>query len=171
MRTLRLVLLGNLAAEPFPGIAWQVAHFMIGLCRLGHDVYYFETSSAWPYDPICESRVKDSEYAVSYLAQMADHFGFGNRWAYRRSYGDRAWFTTVGNWRQKERDSEYRGETYYWSKHREYLKFIQLPRCTTQPVELATGLIQLEADDCILLQENGWRLADSHAFTLTSYRD
>ena len=32
-------------------------------------------------------------------------------------------------------------------------------------------MIQLEADDCVLLQENGWRLADSHAFTLTSYRD
>src|SRR5205814_1987285 len=42
---------------------------------------------------------------------------------------------------------------------------------TPQPVELATGLIQLEANDCILLQENGWRLADSHALTLTSYRD
>ena len=281
MRTLRLVVLGNLAGEPYPGIAWQVAHFMIGLCRLGHDVYYFETSSAWPYDPIREARVNDSEYAVSYLARMADHFGFGGRWAYRRSYGDKAWFglsrtkaeellahadailsitgstrlaeeglkagrlvyvctdpvvhecrhangdedirtlvdehddvvtygenigtplcpltplprlrartrqpvvldlwkngpplrdefTTVGNWRQKGRDSEYRGETYYWSKHREYLKFIQLPGRTPQPFELATGLVQLEADECALLHENGWRLADSHAFTVTSYRD
>jgi len=77
----------------------------------------------------------------------------------------------VGNWRQKGRDSEYRGETYYWSKHREYLKFIQLPRHTAQPLELATGFIQLEADDCALLRENGWWLADSHAFTVTSYRD
>src|SRR5437879_5337180 len=92
MRTLRLVLLGNLAGEPYPGIAWQVAHFVIGLCRLGHDVYYFETSSAWPYDPIRESRVNDSEYALSYLAQVANYFGFGDRWAYRRSYGDKAWF-------------------------------------------------------------------------------
>jgi len=32
-------------------------------------------------------------------------------------------------------------------------------------------LIQLEADECALLHENGWRLADSHAFTVTSYRD
>src|SRR6266581_2888099 len=76
-RMLRLVILGNLAGEPYPGIAWQVAHFVIGLSRLGHDVYYFETSSAWPYDPIREARVNDSEYAVSYLARMADHFGFG----------------------------------------------------------------------------------------------
>jgi hypothetical protein len=38
-------------------------------------------------------------------------------------------FTTVGNWRQEGRDSEFQGETYYWSKHREYLKFINLSTC------------------------------------------
>src|SRR5437667_4423254 len=92
VRTLRLVILGNLAGEPYPGIAWQVAHFVIGLSRLGHDVYYFETSSAWPYDPVRKSRVNDSEYPLWYLAEMANYFGFAGRWAYRRSYGDKAWF-------------------------------------------------------------------------------
>src|SRR2546430_7194641 len=107
MRMLRLVVLGNLAGEPYPGIAWQVAHFMIGLCRLGHDVYYFETSSAWPYDPVRESRVNDSEYAISYLAQAADHFGFGGRWAYRRSFGDKAWFG-LSRFKAEDRSEERR---------------------------------------------------------------
>ncbi len=92
MAPLRLVVLGNLACEPFPGTAWQVVQYIIGLCRMGHDVYYFETSSSWPYDPVRQSRVNDSDHALPYLAQIAGEFGFEGRWAYRRSYSDKAWF-------------------------------------------------------------------------------
>src|SRR5262249_19873339 len=42
-------------------------------------------------------------------------------------------FTTVCNWKQDGRDIDYEGETYYWSKHREFLKFIDLPRRIRQP--------------------------------------
>src|SRR5437660_12364524 len=89
---LHIVVLGNIACEPYPGIAWQAMQYAVGFQRLGHDAYYFETSSSWPYDPIRNSRVNISEYAVSYLAQVAEMFGFSDRWAYRRSYGDKAWF-------------------------------------------------------------------------------
>ncbi|MFI5183088.1 MAG: glycosyltransferase [Vicinamibacteria bacterium] len=37
-------------------------------------------------------------------------------------------YTTIGNWRQKGNDIEWRGETYFWSKHHEFLKFIGLPK-------------------------------------------
>src|SRR6266478_9570739 len=66
--------------------------YAVGFQRLGHDAFYFETSSSWPYDPVQRSRVNTSGYAVSYLARVAEMFGFGHRWAYRRSYGDKAWF-------------------------------------------------------------------------------
>src|SRR5207302_4695845 len=33
-------------------------------------------------------------------------------------------FTTVCNWKQEGHDIEFLGEKYYWSKHREILKFI-----------------------------------------------
>src|SRR5258708_34625366 len=66
--------------------------YAVGFQRLGHDAYYFETSSSWPYDPIRKTRVNTSGYAVSYLAEVAEMFGFSDRWAYRRSYGDKAWF-------------------------------------------------------------------------------
>jgi hypothetical protein len=281
MKSLCLVVLGNLACEPYPGLAWQAMQYAVGLRRLGHNVYYFETSSAWPYDPVRAARVNDSECAVRYLAQVADQFDFSDRWAYRRSYSDKAWFglnrvaaedllahadavlsitgstrlaeeglkvgrlvsictdpvfhevlyaqgdeevrtlvhehddlvtfgenigtllcplpplpclrartrqpvlldfwsagppsrrefTTVGNWKQRGRDSVYGGETYYWSKHREYLKFIGLPCRTSQPVELATPLAQLCPEDGRILNQNGWRLTDSLPLTLTSYRD
>lgn len=281
MKALHLIVLGNLGCEPFPGVAWQAMQYAIGLRRLGVDVYYFETSSAWPYDPVREARVNDSTHALSYLNEVASHFGFGDRWAYRRSYSDKAWFgldrkaaeellahadavlsitgstrlaeeglkvgrlvdvstdpvvhevlyeqgdmsvrtlvdehddvvtfgenigtarcslaplprlrgrtrqpilldcwsadapsrpefTTVGNWKQDGRDSQYQGETYYWSKHYEYLKFIELPLRTDQRLELATGLVQLRAEDCALLNRNGWLVTDSLRFTLSSYRD
>jgi hypothetical protein len=77
----------------------------------------------------------------------------------------------VGNWRQDGRDAVFEGTTYYWSKHREYLKFIDLPKRMTQPLELATGLIQLSPEDRNVLRSNGWHLTDSHPFTVCSYRD
>jgi len=80
-------------------------------------------------------------------------------------------FTTVGNWMQVGRDTEYDGEIYYWSKHREYLKFIDLPQRTRQPMELATSLVQLFTEDRTLLESNCWKLTDAQPFTLCSYRD
>jgi len=81
---------GNIGCEPYPGIAWQAMQYAVGFQRLGHDAYYFETSSSWPYDPIRKTRVNTSVYAVPYLAEVAEMFGFSDRWAYRRSYGDKS---------------------------------------------------------------------------------
>src|SRR5690349_1338811 len=72
-------------------MAWMTMQIAAGLRRLGHDVYYFETTSDWPYDPVRERKVCDSHYAVPYLAGVAERFGLADRWAYRRSYSDKAW--------------------------------------------------------------------------------
>jgi hypothetical protein len=98
-------------------------------------------------------------------------------------------FTTVSNWQQIGLDVEYQGETYYWSKHHEFLKFIDLPRRIGQPIELAMNLadrkpirwhdneavpaIGLTSDAHYLLKSNGWQLADAPAFTTDPwpYRD
>src|SRR5436190_4564233 len=41
-------------------------------------------------------------------------------------------FTTIGNYRQNGSDVHYNGQTYHWSKHPEWEKFIDLPRRTSQ---------------------------------------
>ncbi len=92
MSTRRIVVVGTLASDPYAGMTWMHMQIVVGLRRLGHDVYYFETTSSWPYDPIRRTRVRDSAYSVDYLARVAESFGVGDRWAYRRSYGDKAWF-------------------------------------------------------------------------------
>jgi hypothetical protein len=49
----------------------------------------------------------------------------------------RPYFTTIAKWRQPGKDIDWNGETYSWSKHVEFLKFIDLPRRTEQEFELA----------------------------------
>jgi hypothetical protein len=82
-------------------------------------------------------------------------------------------FTTVGNWKQAGRDIEFNANTYYWSKHHEFLKFIDLPQRIDQRIELATGLANLNTEERALLKKKGWRLVDAHPFTTDPwpYRD
>jgi hypothetical protein len=295
----RIVVVGAMAAHPYAGMAWMHMQITAGLARLGYDVYYFEIGSNWPYDPLRHTKVNDSDYAVPYLARVAERFGLGDRWAYRRSYSDKEWlglpkakaedlllhadalfnvsgtttlegedmqvgrwiyfgtdpvfheigyangdavarslidehvacvtygenignpdcpipplprlkartrqpvlldfwecgpptreeFTTVCNWKQVGHDVVLNGETYYWSKDREFLKFLDLPLRVSQPLEMATNVsearafrapargeaiagVGVAAEGRSLLEANGWRLVESQ-FTLDpfAYRD
>src|SRR5260370_26301102 len=85
------MVVGTMASDPYAGMAWMHMQIVEGFRRLGHDVYYFETTSSWPYDPIRQARVYDSDYAVPYLARVAEGFGLANHWAYRRSFSDKEW--------------------------------------------------------------------------------
>ncbi|HEY2989181.1 MAG TPA: hypothetical protein VGL11_15725 [Candidatus Binatia bacterium] len=283
MKSRRIVVAGTLASNPYAGMAWMHMQIAAGLRRMGHDAYYFESTSTWPYDPLRGAAVNDSAYALPYLKQIAAAFRLENRWAYRRSYSDKEWFglsqstaeellasadavlnvagatrfaeeglevgrlvyfgtdpgvheiafargdaevrtlveehddfvtygenigrsecaipplprlrartrqpvlldlwldgppsrsefTTVGNWKQAGYDVEFESETYYWSKHHEFLKFIDLPKRIEQPIEVATGVENLSAGERHLLESNGWRLVDAHPLTADPwpYRD
>jgi GT2 family glycosyltransferase len=80
-------------------------------------------------------------------------------------------FTTVGNWRQPWREVELDGERYSWSKHYEFLKFLELPQRTPQPFELA--LSSYEPEDKQMLEEKGWHVRHALDFSaqLDPYRD
>ena len=64
-------------------------------------------------------------------------------------------FTTIGNWKQTGKDVKYGGEVHRWSKHYEWLKFIDLPRRTTQSFEVA---LNIDESDCQKLLSKGWRV-------------
>src|SRR5690349_12465930 len=91
MKARQIIILGTLASNPYAGMAWMHMQIAVGLRRLGHDVYYIEATSAWPYDPIRRMKVNDAGYAASYLARIAESFGLGDRWGYRCSYSDKSW--------------------------------------------------------------------------------
>jgi hypothetical protein len=65
------------------------------------------------------------------------------------------YFTTIGNYRQPGQDVTYQGEHYYWSKHHEWQKFVDLPRRVTQPFELA---LNVSDEDRVQLESHGWRV-------------
>jgi len=68
-------------------------------------------------------------------------------------------FTTVGNWRQHWRSVELDGETYHWSKHLEFERFMQLPSRVSVPVELA--LASIDDAEATTLRSAGWHVRDA----------
>ena len=80
-------------------------------------------------------------------------------------------FTTVGNWKQPWQDITFQGETYSWSKHYEFLKFLELPTLTGQPFELALGMYSEE--ERTMLESKGWRVRPALEFSRDAdrYRD
>lgn len=67
-------------------------------------------------------------------------------------------FTTVASWTQQQ-DLRFDDETYPSSKHLEFLKVLDLPRRSTQPLELA--LSRCPDEHQWLLTEHGWRVRDA----------
>jgi hypothetical protein len=78
-------------------------------------------------------------------------------------------FTTVGNWRQQCREW-FQGDVYHWSKHLEFLKFLDLPSRTSQSFELALG--RYDEEDERLLKNHGWRVRQASTISkdLDAYR-
>jgi hypothetical protein len=264
-----IVVFGLLGQFPLAGIAWQLTHHLVGLRRLGFDVYYIEDTGAAPYDPRVKSLVYDCTYSLRFIADTLRRIGMEESWAYRDgltdqwyglsksqvdnllshalcavnlcgashpdtltfrpcgkllyletdpvlfqvrlaqgdtnafrflaghdahiTYGDNlgeadcpiplscfAWqktrppvvldlwpayfdrtcprFTTIATWRNLGKDLHFRGETYVWSKHHNWLAVAELPRRTAQEFELAVE-IDNQADLAVF-QRNGWALTN-----------
>jgi hypothetical protein len=85
---LRIIVTGLIAQHPLGGVAWDYVQYAAGLARLGHDVYYFEDSGQWPYNPQGgalrdEREVRDPSFHLRYLETVMSRFGLAGRWAYR----------------------------------------------------------------------------------------
>ncbi len=67
-------------------------------------------------------------------------------------------YNTITTWHNKGKNIEYNGETYYWTKDREFEKFLELPKKRNARFELAVGV-----DEKVRrrLTENGWQQVDS----------
>lgn len=282
MRTRGKIVLLHFAGQmPLAGIAWQAAHYLVALRKLGFDAWYVEDSGTNPYDPRVESVVMSCDYNLAYLRRIMDRFGFGDRWAYRcgvdetyhglsrqeiarlyresdalinlcgahhlferhlacpvrilidtdpgyqqinyakgnpdeRAYIDAhthfftyganigaadcpipksgvAWrptrppvdldlwpepssepecFTSIASWDNHGKDIEYDGSTYFWSKHVNFLKFLDLPK--SRPDTCFRMAILPPNDDVRReVEGGGWRLIDPRPVSadVDSYRD
>jgi hypothetical protein len=95
--SLCIVVTGLIAQHPFlGGISWHYLQYLLGLKRLGYDVYYFEDSGQWPYNFDGGANGDDwTSYDcnenVAYLNSLMRRFGLENRWAYRFPIDDQ-WY-------------------------------------------------------------------------------
>lgn len=266
MSKLRLVVLGMMGRCPYGGQTWLYLNWLSGLRRLGHEVWYVEDDTVWPYDPQQNTVTDDCRYAVKHISECLQRIGLADRWAFRLAdrpdacwgltlekldelyrscdallnivgatdlraeqmsarlrvyvetdpvtaelrlangdehtrqayanhhqivtYGENygapdcgvplcgltfsktrqpidldlwpmafdpnaKYFTTIGNYRQKGGDVEFDGQTYRWSKHHEWEKFLNLPRRTSQPFEVA---LNIDDADRHRLEAQGWKI-------------
>lgn len=82
----RIVVMGYMAACPIAGVIWQHIHYIVGLQRLGHEVYYIEDSGRIPYNPARQTPEEDYGYAAATLKSLSERFGFRERWAFCPRY-------------------------------------------------------------------------------------
>lgn len=84
----RIIVTGYMARCPIAGVIWQHIHYIVGLQRLGHEVFYLEDSRAHPYHPLTYDYVPDWSYTAAIMPKLAAQFGFEGRWGYRARYLD-----------------------------------------------------------------------------------
>ena len=278
----KLVILHFVGQMPLAGIAWQALHYLVGLEKLGWEVWYVEDGGANPYDPRINSVAMDCSYNLDFLRRAMQAHGLAERWAYWDaindvyhgrsreqvrglfaeadglvnlcgatrlreehllcpvrimidtdpvyeqikyakadrearayldahthffSYGENlgaadcpvplgpiAWrptrppvdlelwpepdgdapacFTTIATWENKGKNIEYGGESYVWSKHVNFMRFLDLPRQRPQAC-FRLAMLNAGADTCAMLAGAGWSLLDPLPISadIGSYRD
>src|SRR5436309_1837511 len=86
MKRKRVVVMGFMGSMPIAGVIWQHIHYIVGLQRLRHDVYYIEDSARLPYNPETFEVTDEFDYAAKVLSRLAAEFDFKNRWAFCARY-------------------------------------------------------------------------------------
>ncbi len=99
---LRIIVSGLVGLYPVGGVAWDYLQYVIGLARLGHDVYYHEDTWNWPYHPIEARYTSEGGYSARYIGDFFAAYApeLGGRWHYQHlhetSFGmDRSAFDEV----------------------------------------------------------------------------
>jgi hypothetical protein len=86
--SLRIIVTGLIAQHRLlGGVTWDYLNVVLGIKRLGHDVFYIEDSGGWPYvfdeGPSGDYWVAhDPKATVEYLADVMAEFGLSTKWAY-----------------------------------------------------------------------------------------
>jgi len=86
MKRKRIVVMGFAAGCPIAGVVWQHIHYIVGMVRLGHEVYYIEDSARLPYNPVTYEVTNDYSYAAGILERLSREYGFVGRWSYCARY-------------------------------------------------------------------------------------
>src|SRR5262245_6775550 len=81
---LKILVSGHLVRYPLGGHSWHHLQYLVGLQRLGHQVWFFE-HYGWPdscYDPVRNDMTSDPAYGLAYLAALLRPHELADRWCY-----------------------------------------------------------------------------------------
>lgn len=83
--------MGGMVRIPIGGMSWHYLHYVLGLDKMGIDVYYFEDSGDEPlcYDPSRYLTDTDPSYGVEYTRAVFEAIGLEDRWGYYDAHSDR----------------------------------------------------------------------------------
>ena len=81
---MRIIVTGMVGLYPIGGVGWDYLQYVIGLARLGHDVYYHEDTWSWPYLPTQKTYVADATFSTNYLRDFFARYApeLQGRWHY-----------------------------------------------------------------------------------------
>ena len=81
---MRIIVTGMVGLYPVGGVAWDYLQYVIGLARLGHDVYYHEDTWSWPYHPAEKTYTADATFSANYLRDFFARYApeLRERWHY-----------------------------------------------------------------------------------------
>lgn len=93
-KPLKILVSGYLVGFPMGGMAWFLGNYLLGLKRLGHELYFIEDSGDWtyPFNPEKRDFEIDSSYGRDVLTRYFQHMDLDIPWAYysgleRKLYG------------------------------------------------------------------------------------
>lgn len=81
-------MLGYIVRGPLGGLVWHHLQYVLGLARLGHDVYFVEDSDDYPgcYDPSRDVMDTDPSYGLRFITHTFKSVGLADRWAYHDAH-------------------------------------------------------------------------------------
>ena len=84
--SLRIIVTGLIAQHRLlGGVTWDYLNVVLGIKRLGHDVFYIEDSGGWPYSfdgPPGSDGAANPRATVEHLTGVMAEFGLSGKWAY-----------------------------------------------------------------------------------------
>jgi hypothetical protein len=80
----RIILASYLVRCPLGGYAWQVAHYLLGLRRLGCDPWFYEDTGNYApaFNPTTDTLADVYDYGIAAAADFFARIGFGERWVF-----------------------------------------------------------------------------------------
>lgn len=78
----KVVVLGMMTKMPVAGVVWQTAHYLVGLERLGYEVYYVEAHARTPSMFMEREEDDGSARAAAFIDAVMRRFDLAGRWAY-----------------------------------------------------------------------------------------